>query len=626
MNEDGRITGRALGFLFGVFLGLLIGAWTIWTNYLPFPGGAAIAVILTALVAYAVPFGALGLIAPLFPFLRSGGARLALSVSLAALVFSGLEMNRRLAGGALAPKSLAVDGALFLGAFLLFLILRRLFPRRIGRRLSGAAAVVVAALLVLCSVRTPPMPAPTGASPGPIDPRPVVFLGIDGMEWRIMNPLLEAGRLPNFERIIREGTTGKLETLVPTNSPLIWTTLVTGKEPMRHGINHFTVWDAPFLPVRSISFPAWSGIEHLARLFPQRPISARERRVNTLWDICGETSLPCGFVSWWASYPVVPVESFQLSSRFLFDLGLYKKSGWDYLREASGDLYPPEAREDLIARFRLPETVGAPDLKRFWCSGSCDEEGAARALEAFRSLDGWTRPPFGATAPRESEAFRLGGFLLPYLDDCSRHAQGLYLWERYGPTLFGLYIRGIDDTEHFFWHYMEPDSFPGYTIDQEAIGRYAELIPDYYVFTDSLVGEVLNRIGDDAVLLIASDHGHRPSGRLPWSGSHSFDPPPPGVFMARGAGIRTGETIRGASVYDVTPTVLDLLGLPAGEDMPGRVLTELFSAERRPPLERIPSWDRIFRGWERTVAVDEAAAASASQAEMERLKALGYVK
>ena len=58
-----------------------------------------------------------------------------------------------------------------------------------------------------------------------------------------------------------------------------------------------------------------------------------------------------------------------------------------------------------------------------------------------------------------------------------------------------------------------------------------------------------------------------------------------------GPGNRRDERIYGASLIDIAPTVLTLLGLPIGEDMDGRPLLEAF--ETPPPVETIPSWEEV---------------------------------
>ncbi len=68
---------------------------------------------------------------------------------------------------------------------------------------------------------------------------PVLLLGVDGMEWNVLLPLIREGRMPNFAEVMARGTFGELETFSPTISTVIWTTIATGKVHQKHGIHHF---------------------------------------------------------------------------------------------------------------------------------------------------------------------------------------------------------------------------------------------------------------------------------------------------------------------------------------------------------------------------------------------------
>ena len=59
----------------------------------------------------------------------------------------------------------------------------------------------------------------------------------------------------------------------------------------------------------------------------------------------------------------------------------------------------------------------------------------------------------------------------------------------------------------------------------------------------------------------------------------------------RGPGIKHDERIYGASLLDVTPTVLTLFGLPVADDMDGRPMLSAF--EEPAPPERIASWEQV---------------------------------
>ena len=57
----------------------------------------------------------------------------------------------------------------------------------------------------------------------------------------------------------------------------------------------------------------------------------------------------------------------------------------------------------------------------------------------------------------------------------------------------------------------------------------------------------------------------------------------------KGPHVQQDERIYGATLLDVTPTILTLFGLPVADDMDGRVLVQAF--DHRPEISRIPSWE-----------------------------------
>lgn len=67
----------------------------------------------------------------------------------------------------------------------------------------------------------------------------VIFAGIDGATWDIINPMVERGELPNLAAMMKEGCTGPLTSTVPPNSSLAWCSFQTGVHPGKHGIFFF---------------------------------------------------------------------------------------------------------------------------------------------------------------------------------------------------------------------------------------------------------------------------------------------------------------------------------------------------------------------------------------------------
>src|SRR6266487_5225763 len=64
----------------------------------------------------------------------------------------------------------------------------------------------------------------------------ILLIGWDGADWRILDPMLEAGVLPNLEALIERGGRGVLSSVLPTHSWSAWPSFLTGVDPADHGV------------------------------------------------------------------------------------------------------------------------------------------------------------------------------------------------------------------------------------------------------------------------------------------------------------------------------------------------------------------------------------------------------
>ena len=65
---------------------------------------------------------------------------------------------------------------------------------------------------------------------------PVFVFGIDGATWKILEPMIKAGELPNLAQHYDSGMRGVLRSRAPAISPVSWTTIFTGRLPSQHGV------------------------------------------------------------------------------------------------------------------------------------------------------------------------------------------------------------------------------------------------------------------------------------------------------------------------------------------------------------------------------------------------------
>src|SRR5450432_1509298 len=110
--------------------------------------------------------------------------------------------------------------------------------------------------------------------------RRILLIGWDAADWRFIDPLIERGLMPTLATLRARGAWGNIATLRPALSPMLWTSIATGKRPTKHGILGFTE-------------VAPDGVS-------VRPASSTSRRVKALWNILtqsGRRSLVGGFLA-----------------------------------------------------------------------------------------------------------------------------------------------------------------------------------------------------------------------------------------------------------------------------------------------------------------------------------------
>jgi predicted AlkP superfamily phosphohydrolase/phosphomutase len=129
---------------------------------------------------------------------------------------------------------------------------------------------------------------------------------------------------------------------------------------------------------------------------------------------------------------------------------------------------------------------------------------------------------------------------------------------------------------HFFWQYYDPAPFD--SVATGDVERFHNVLPEFYVYMDQILGEYLSTLQPGTDVIIVSDHGFGPDPghSVPFrTGEHR----PYGVFVANGPHFRQGLKLENASVLDITPTLLYLYGLPVAKDMDGKILTDAIVPE-----------------------------------------------
>jgi predicted AlkP superfamily phosphohydrolase/phosphomutase/tetratricopeptide (TPR) repeat protein len=372
--------------------------------------------------------------------------------------------------------------------------------------------------------------------------RKVLLIGWDAADWKIITPLMDAGKMPHLERLVSEGVAGNLSTLYPVLSPMLWTSIATGKRAYKHGIHGFTEPD-----------PRNGSV---------RPVTNLGRKCKAVWNILNQQGLRSNVVGWWPSHPAEPINGAMVSNRY---------------QEATAPLDEP-----WVMR---PGTVHPPRL--------------AKALEEFRihpgEFEGEQLLPF---VPRAAEIDqhkdkRLSAVAAILAETSSVHAAATALMQLEPWDFMAVYFDGIDHFCHGFMKYHPPR--PGW-VPEADFDLYKDVVNGAYQFHDMMLGAYLHLAGNETTVIIVSDHGfhadhlrpeeipNEPAG--PADEHREF-----GIIAMKGPGLKQDQLVFGASLLDVTPTILALYGLPLGRDMDGKPLLSVFEAP--PAVEFIESWDSV---------------------------------
>lgn len=154
-----------------------------------------------------------------------------------------------------------------------------------------------------------------------------IVIGLDGASFDLIEPWLQAGKLPNIQSLIKNGVRGRLKSCLPPTTSPNWKCYSTGKNPGKLGI----FW--------------WENIDFANRriYIPTGRASAKE-----IWDCLSEKGLKSGVINTPLTYPPKPINGFMISGgpdaqekRFTYPRELESR-----LRDEFGYSVHPSVRSD----------------------------------------------------------------------------------------------------------------------------------------------------------------------------------------------------------------------------------------------------------------------------------------
>jgi predicted AlkP superfamily phosphohydrolase/phosphomutase len=421
-------------------------------------------------------------------------------------------------------------------------------------------------------------------------PMKVVVIGFDGASWDTIEPSIRAGKLPYLERLRSESAWGPLETFKPTKSPVIWTSIATGKTMEKHGILDFVYLKENGLPV---------------------PFDNSERREPSVWQILDHFGKRSVVVNWFVTYPPDAIDGIMVSNRFRRALLV----GPERRARMRDSVHPQELFDRLLPMLDL-DYDGVRIERRLPDLG-----------EKYLGLHG-KEPLDDVAVLKDYRVYVLQEALIENV------ARDLYRTEEY--DFFAAYFRLPDIVQHVALHLLHPERVQK-TLTAMAVGRLSaeeralfqeelsDVLLPFYRYMERILESFLEApAGENTHFILLSDHGFTlHAGGYDHYHIPESEPPPPGIFLMRGPLVRPGFTTS-VSVHDIAPSILHLFDLPVGSGMDGRAATDLLR------LDREVRFERYSRELMRTAARkgpegDEELDEEINQKTLRELRSLGYI-
>ncbi|HSD09745.1 MAG TPA: alkaline phosphatase family protein, partial [Candidatus Binatia bacterium] len=181
-------------------------------------------------------------------------------------------------------------------------------------------AALVAVLLVLLA---------GCARPAPTAGHRMLILGFDGVDPDLLDRFMAAGELPAFSRLAAQGHYQRLGTTIPPQSPVAWSTFITGLDPGGHGIFDFIHRNpAPPGGGALLPFLSTSRVEENERTlrFGSYALPLRSgttellRHGKAFWNLLEDHGIPATMVKIPANFPPEPSEARTISDMGTPDL------------------------------------------------------------------------------------------------------------------------------------------------------------------------------------------------------------------------------------------------------------------------------------------------------------------
>jgi predicted AlkP superfamily phosphohydrolase/phosphomutase/tetratricopeptide (TPR) repeat protein len=402
----------------------------------------------------------------------------------------------------------------------------------------------------------------------------VLLIGWDAADWKIIGPLLAKGQMPALKKLIDKGVYGNMSTMNPPYSPMLWSTVATGKTPDKHGVLGF--------------------IELMPDMKGVRPVTVTSRKSRAVWNILHNQGYKSNLVGWWPSFPAEPINGNVVSDKFQ----KVNQNPKEKSPIVNGTIHPESLIKDIRDLRVFNHEITDAHILPFIPKAAQINQDKHKGLQSFAKI---------------------------MAENSSVHAAATHLMRTTEWDFMAVYYDLIDHFCHAFMKFHPPKL---HSVPEKLYDIYQDCIVGAYRFQDMMLERKMALVDDDTTIIVMSDHGfesgHKRIIKMPkYPAAPALEHRQFGMFVAAGPNIKKNEKIFGLGLIDVAPTLLHMFNLPVGKDMDGKVALDIFREEN--PPEYIESWDSIkgdFGEHKSSSSLDQLS----DQEAMEQLIDLGYIE
>ncbi len=402
-----------------------------------------------------------------------------------------------------------------------------------------------------------------------------------------MEAMLERGELPNLAKIRASGSYTRLKTTYPAQTPVAWSSFMTGANPGAHGIFDFISRD----PGTYLPDVALTRFERPKNMLAQPRVVNRRQGVP-IWQLLSKAGIPSAILRCPCTFPPEPLQGRMLAGVGVPDLRGSQSKGTFYTQNGAVvaeeneqlvflDAKPLDTGSELTTRVIGPRNTKASPAADTFCEIRVQVDKAARKLVihtggspslieiAEKGWSEWVRfkfkfsmlqsvtgiarfyvrqlephlefyvsavnfdpaaPMFPVSSPGDyarelSDKIGLFSTLgmaedhnglnngrldeAAYLQHCElvlseRERAMRFELDRFSEGLFFMLFDTPDRVQHMLWRFRDREH-PGF--DPDLSPELATLIERHYQRCDALLSAVLDKVDENTLLVVLSDHG-----------------------------------------------------------------------------------------------------------------------